>query len=145
MTRLLHTLFVGPIGRLPYWMLYPIADGLAAVLWLTGYRKKVVLANLAGVFPEKSEAERTRIARDFFTHLAEVLMESLKHFRADRADLAERFHHVNPEVLAALCRQHPESPVLRPLRQLGALCRHVGRRPSTALHGGLQAAVQCVL
>ena len=107
MTRLLHTLFVGPIGRLPYWMLYPIADGLATLLWWTGYRKKVVLSNLAGVFPEKSEAERTRIARDFFTHLAEVLVESLKHFRADRADLAERFHHVNPEVLAPFADQAP--------------------------------------
>ena len=84
MTRLLHTLFVGPIGRLPYWMLYPIADGLATLLWWTGYRKKVVLANLAGVFPEKSEAERTRIARDFFTHLAEVLVESLQRRLAER-------------------------------------------------------------
>ena len=52
MTRLLHTLFVGPIGRLPYWMLYPIADGLAT-LWWTGYRKKVVLVTSRESSPEK--------------------------------------------------------------------------------------------
>ena len=107
MTRLLHTLFVGPIGRLPYGILYPIADVLATLLWWSGYRKKVVLANLQRAFPEKSTAERTAIARQFFTHLAEVIVESLKHFKADRAELAERFHHVNPEVLAPYANQAP--------------------------------------
>ena len=98
MTRLLHTLFVGPLGRLPYAMLYPIADGLATLLWWSGYRKQVVLANLERVFPEKTQGERRHIARDFFTHLAEVLVESIKLFRANRADLAQRFHHINPEL-----------------------------------------------
>ena len=107
MTRVLHTLFVGPIGRLPYGMLYPIADVLATLLWWSGYRKKVVLANLQRAFPEKSDTERTAIARQFFTHLAEVIVESLKHFKADRAELAERFHHVNPEVLAPYANQAP--------------------------------------
>lgn len=65
MTRLLHTLFVGPLGRLPYWMLYPIADGLATLLWWSGYRKKVVLGNLERAFPEKPAAERMSIARGF--------------------------------------------------------------------------------
>ena len=57
MTKLLHILFVGPIGRLPYGVLYIIADGLAALLWLSGYRKKVVLGNLERAFPEMSSAE----------------------------------------------------------------------------------------
>ena len=107
MTRLLHILFVGPLGRLPYGVLYPIADLFATLLWWSGYRKKVVLANLERVFPEKTEGERRRIARDFFTHLSEVLVESIKLFRADRADLAKRFHHVNPEVLAPYADKPP--------------------------------------
>ena len=107
MTRLLHTLFVGPLGRLPYWMLYPIADGLATLLWWSGYRKKVVLGNLERAFPEKPAAERMSIARGFYTHLSEVIVESLKLFRADRDDLAKRFHHVNPEVLAPYADRAP--------------------------------------
>jgi len=107
MTRLLHILLVGPIGRLPYWMLYPIADVLSTLLWWSGYRKKVVLGNLERVFAEKSLSERRRIARTFYTHLAEVLVESLKHFSTDRSDLAMRFHHVNPEVLDPYVHKAP--------------------------------------
>ncbi len=107
MTRLLHTLLVGPVGRLPYGLLYPIADVLATMLWWSGYRKQVVLANLERVFPEKTATERRSIARGFYTHLAEVLVESIKLFRADRSDLAKRFHHVNPEVLAPYADKPP--------------------------------------
>ena len=107
MTRLLHHLFVGPIGRLPYAVLYPFADLLATLLWWSGYRKKVVLANLERAFPEKSTSERLHIARRFYVHLAEVLVESIKLFRADRVALAERFHHVNPEVLAPYADKPP--------------------------------------
>ena len=90
--------------------------------------------------------ERRRIARQFFTHLAEVIVESLKHFKADRAELAKRFHHVNPEVLAPYANQAPG--VLMScghLRQLGTLCGDGRRRLAVAHHGGLQAPVQRVL
>lgn len=107
MTRLLHTLFVGPIGRLPYAVLYVIADGLATLLWWSGYRKKVVLGNLERAFPNAPSAERIRIARDFYTHLAEVIVESVKLFRVDRTALENRFHHVNPEVLAPYANKPP--------------------------------------
>ena len=107
MTRLLHTLFVAPLGRLPHAVLYPIADVLSTLLWWSGYRKKVVLANLQRAFPEKSATERQAIARQFFTHLAEVIVESLKHFKANRDDLAKRFHHVNPGVLAPFADRPP--------------------------------------
>ena len=39
MTRILHTLFVAPIGRLPYALLYPLADVLSQCLWWSGYRR----------------------------------------------------------------------------------------------------------
>ena len=80
----LHTLFVAPIGRLPYALLYPIADVLSQCLWWSGYRKKVVQSNLKRAFPEKTEKELRRTARQFYTHLAEVLVESLRHFHARR-------------------------------------------------------------
>jgi len=100
MTRLLHCLIVAPLGRLPYGLLYPLADALATLLWWSGYRRKVILANLSRAFPEWSETERKQTAKQFYVHLAEVLLESLRHFHAGRDELLQRFHHVNPEVLA---------------------------------------------
>jgi KDO2-lipid IV(A) lauroyltransferase len=107
MTRLLHHLFVSPLGRLPYPLLYLLADALGIALWWSGYRKKVVLANLERVFPEENAAWHVKTARNFYTHLAEVLVESLRHFHAGEAELLKRYHHVNPEVLDPFVNRPP--------------------------------------
>ena len=88
MTRVLHFLFVAPIGRLPYGILYRLADALAKVLWWSGYRRDVVLANLQRAFPDQSESERVASAQQFYVHLAEVLVESLRHFHAGKDELS---------------------------------------------------------
>lgn len=107
MTRILHALFVAPIGRLPYAVLYPLADMLSQCLWWSGYRRTVVESNLKRVFPEMTAVELRRTARQFYTHLAEVLVESLRHFHAGPEELLKRFHHVNPEVLAPYADKPP--------------------------------------
>lgn len=107
MTRVLHFLFVAPIGRLPYGILYRLADALAKVLWWSGYRRDVVLANLQRAFPDQPESERVASAQQFYVHLAEVLVESLRHFHAGKDELSARFHHVNPEVLAPFADKPP--------------------------------------
>ncbi|MBK9284226.1 MAG: lysophospholipid acyltransferase family protein [Sphingobacteriaceae bacterium] len=43
-----------------------------------GYRKKVVLSNLKNSFPEKSESEINKIAKDFYLHFCDVILETLK-------------------------------------------------------------------
>ena len=107
MTKLLHFLFVSPLGRLPYPLLYLLADVLSTALWWSGYRKRVVLANLKRAFPEKDATWLKKTARNFYTHLAEVVVESLRHFHAGEAELLKRFHHVNPEVLAPYANRAP--------------------------------------
>ena len=60
---LLFWLVIKPISLLPYIILYRVSDFFFLVLWvIIPYRKKVVLGNLARVFPEKSESERRHIA-----------------------------------------------------------------------------------
>lgn len=100
MTQLIHALFVAPMARLPYAVLYALADTVAALLWVTGYRKKVVEANIARVFPDRSAAWRREVARGFYRHLTSVMVESVRNFRASDAELLDRMHHVNPEILA---------------------------------------------
>ena len=107
MSRLLYHVLVSPLGRLPHGVLYLLADALAVLIWWSGYRKKVVLSNLERAFPDENPAWRKRTAKAFFTHLAEVLVESIRHFHAKEAELLKRYHHVNPEVLEPFLNRPP--------------------------------------
>jgi KDO2-lipid IV(A) lauroyltransferase len=67
------------ISLLPLRVLYIVADFFAFVLYyIIGYRKKVVLGNLALVFPEKTAAERRTIAKKFYRNFADNWIEALK-------------------------------------------------------------------
>lgn len=64
---------------LPLFILYGIADLAFFILYhLLGYRTKVVMANLQTAFPDKSDDERKKIARDFYKNLTQTFVETLK-------------------------------------------------------------------
>ena len=64
---------------LPFWILYFISDIFYGITYhIIGYRKKVVMNNLLIAFPEKTEKERTRIAKDFYHNLIDSFIESIK-------------------------------------------------------------------
>lgn len=63
------------------------------------YRRKVVDANLALAFPEKSLEERRRIARDFYRNFGDVIVEIVKLMSISAVDLRRRVRHRNPEVI----------------------------------------------
>jgi Kdo2-lipid IVA lauroyltransferase/acyltransferase len=97
---LLYWLVIKPISVLPYFILYRVSDLFFLVLWyVIPYRKKVVLGNLARVFPEKSESERRTIARKFYRHFADLVIESLKNFSISRENANERMVQHNTELL----------------------------------------------
>ena len=53
------------ISLLPLWVFYRLSDGLYYLVYhVVRYRRRVVYANLRSSFPEKSEAEIERIAKD---------------------------------------------------------------------------------
>lgn len=85
----------------PYWLLYAYSNAAYLLLYhLIGYRKKVVRANIVRSFPEKSEAERRKIERDFYRYLCDNLLEGLKGMVASEKSLRQRYAIQNPEVLA---------------------------------------------
>ena len=60
------------LARLPFWVLYGISDILFVVTYyIVGYRKKVVKQNLAESFPDKFEAERKSIMRQFYRNFTD--------------------------------------------------------------------------
>jgi len=68
--------FIKVLGLMPRSLSRAFAIGLAQVVYLLHFRlRQVGMRNLAMVFPEKSEAERSRILRGVFTSLGRQLAE----------------------------------------------------------------------
>ena len=90
MTRLLRILFTIP-ALLPLWALYPLSS---VVAWLMGsvigYRRYVVMDNLRACFPEKSETERAKIAREFYRNFADSIVETVKGLHISDKEMSQR-------------------------------------------------------
>lgn len=67
------------LSLLPWRVMYFIGDGIyALVYYVFGYRKVVVMKNLLIAFPEKTEQERLRIAKDFYHNFIDTFIETIK-------------------------------------------------------------------
>ena len=67
------------LSLLPWFFMYRLSDFLTFLVWrVFPYRKDVVLSNLAIAFPEKTEEERLKIAKDFYRLFCDTLVESIK-------------------------------------------------------------------
>ncbi|MBK6948260.1 MAG: hypothetical protein IPH16_09530 [Haliscomenobacter sp.] len=76
MSRLLFYLIVKPLSFLSLPVLYAVSDFVSfTIYFLIGFRKKVVLTNMRNAFPEKSEREIKRLARKFYRHFTDVIVE----------------------------------------------------------------------
>ncbi len=87
----LSVIFLKALSRLPFSVLYLISDMLYPLLfYIVGYRKKVVYENLRNSFPEKSRQEIDRIAKRFYRHFCDLILESVKLPGMSDKDLDER-------------------------------------------------------
>ncbi|MDP2089519.1 MAG: lysophospholipid acyltransferase family protein [Flavobacteriaceae bacterium] len=90
------------MSRLPFWVIYCISDILYFfTYYIIGYRKKVVFDNLRLVFPEKSEKEITKIAKDSYLHFGDILMETIKAFSMSDREFAKRYRFLNLDIFEA--------------------------------------------
>jgi KDO2-lipid IV(A) lauroyltransferase len=104
--RPLHWLLMG-LAYLPLPVLYILSEGIYFLLvYVVRYRKRVVLVNLRNSFPEKGTAEIERIAKDFYRHFAQVMVEILKLAVMSDAELKRRVIFRNPDVLERFFAQN---------------------------------------
>jgi KDO2-lipid IV(A) lauroyltransferase len=67
------------LSLLPFFILYGISDFFYLIVYyVAGYRKKIVFANLDIAFPEKTESEKTLIAKMFYKNLIDTFIETIK-------------------------------------------------------------------
>ena len=72
---------------------------------VAGYRKKVVFGNLRNSFPDLDENEIRHIAKRFYRHLSDLMLEEvLSNFDSEKQHF-QRMTYQNPEILHGLYRQ----------------------------------------
>jgi len=92
--------FLRLLSLLPRFMLLLIGDFLFFILYhVAGYRKKVIYGNLQRCFPEMSDAERKQIARKYYHHLADIILESAVATYYPKKRLEKMYRFSNPELL----------------------------------------------
>lgn len=85
---------------LPLWLLYPISDALAFLLYhVIRYRRGVVAGNLKLAFPGETEAWRGKIARKFYRNFVDNFIETLKLLSASPAWVKKHYVLDNQQVL----------------------------------------------
>ncbi len=91
-----------PLSYLPFGVLYFVSDLLFVLVYrVIGYRRKVVKANLANAFPDKSAKELATIERQFYRNLCDIVVENVKFLTISKTDIAARVKFINPEVIEA--------------------------------------------
>ncbi|MDA3822545.1 MAG: lysophospholipid acyltransferase family protein, partial [Bacteroidales bacterium] len=88
------------LAAMPKGILYLNADFLYFLMYyIVGYRKNTVQKNLQISFPKLTEKELAHLAKKFYKHLADVIIENgvLQYFSQKR--LSKMFRFSNPEIL----------------------------------------------
>ena len=94
------------VSLLPLRLLYFFSDLVRLIIFhIVPYRKKLVMDHLALALPEKSEAERRRIAWMFYRNLVDYFMETLKLVSSGRNYVARHFTIDNPSMYLDLLNQ----------------------------------------
>jgi len=106
MGRLLFLLLIKPLSYLPLPILYRLSDYLYLIIYyVINYRRKVVFTNLRNAFPNKSEQDITMIAKGFYHHFCDLMIESIKLFSISEKEIKERCKIINPALIAAYAKQ----------------------------------------
>jgi Kdo2-lipid IVA lauroyltransferase/acyltransferase len=106
-TSLFYYCLLIPISHLPFGAMYRISDGLSWLMYrVFKYRKKLITSNLRNSFPEKPELEIQQICRDFYRHLCDTMLESVKTFTVSKKEVLPRIYGENIEAIDQFAAQN---------------------------------------
>ncbi len=97
--RLIYFLVLKPLSLLPLPILYLLSNVIYFILFkVVKYRKKVVYENMKKSFPEKSEIEINLLMSQFYSHLCDLTVESIRFFSISKDEAISRLNLENPEI-----------------------------------------------
>lgn len=106
MTQIVFYLLIKPLSYLPIRILYIFSDLIAFLFGrLFKYRHKVIYTNVRNSFPDYSEEQVNEIVRKFYSHMADLVFESIKLFSISKEKVISRCKIRNPEVINELYDQ----------------------------------------
>lgn len=101
---------------LPLRVLYVLSDALSVIVGdVVRYRRRIVEANLAASFPDKTDAELRRIRRGFYRNFTDVFVETVKLLHISDREMRGRMRFENIELLDRMIDEG---------RQVGMYCSH---------------------
>lgn len=93
-----NSVLLSVFSKLPFPVIYILSNILYYPLYYVfSYRTKVVHSNLLNAFPEKSEKERTVLAKKFYRYLCDLILESTKLENFTTEEIIKRVHAKNPQ------------------------------------------------
>lgn len=111
-------MFYRLISYLPFTLLYGLAWIMYLLLYhVVRYRRDVVASNLSKAFPEKTDAARASLAKDFYRQLCQVALEIIKARRMQPEDFTERVRFANPELLQQYSENFSKSVIVLTIHQ----------------------------
>ncbi len=97
----------------PLEFLYLISDIFYLIVYyLIGYRKEVVIRNLKNAFPDKDDSEIKKIAKNYYRHLCDTLIEALKSINLSYNKIQKRYNFKNLEIFNKLFNQEKDVVLL---------------------------------
>ena len=100
--RLFHYLILLPISLLPFKVLYFLSDILYLILYyIINYRKEIISKNIDNSFPDLNTKQKTHLIKQFYKHLSDIMVESVKSFTITKKQLYKRFTITNHEIIDA--------------------------------------------
>lgn len=97
---------IGLVSILPEGVLVSLSGVLSFFLQkIIAYRKAIIRKNLRKAFPEKDQIEQSHIARQYYQHLSDILVETTKAFHLPKETLQRRFQYQNIDVLRSSLEQ----------------------------------------
>lgn len=102
-----HTWYYTPLGwlldaisRLPFGILYIVSDLLYVITYhIARYRRDVVSGNIRDSFPEKTEAERKQIIKEFYRHFTDYFVETIKLAHVSDSEMKRRMEFVGTDMI----------------------------------------------
>lgn len=95
--------FLWLISILPHRLFYGFSDVVFFFVYrVVGYRRKVVQKNLKLVFPNKDATEIHRVEKDFFRHMCDMFLETVKTMNLSKEQVRKKYNVLNIDVLKEL-------------------------------------------
>lgn len=91
---------IGLTRIMPFRIIYMFSDVFYYILfYVIRYRRGVVQSNLKKSFPHKSEDEIRKLTKEFYHHLCDITLESIKGFTMSADEIIKRHRIVNQEMV----------------------------------------------